>query len=84
MVDDFEYVTLVDGFPAAETEGEGMLGFLVLDVVQETLLAGAMPATGHRRLDHRFFGADGAFVSDLGLDLLKHMRTEFVRDVLLA
>lgn len=83
VVDDLENVSLVDGFAAVEAQGECLLGFLVLDVVQEALLASAVPATRHRSLDHGLLGAYRAFVPDLSLNLLENMSAEFICDILL-
>lgn len=84
VVDNFKNVSLVDGFSAIEAEGKGVLGFLMLDVVEKTFLAGAMPTAGDRSLHHRFLGADRAFVADFGLYLLQNVSAEFVGNVLLS
>ena len=84
MVDDFENVTCVDGFPTIEAKRKGMFGFLVLDIVLKAFLARAVPASRHNGFNHRFFSADGTFIANFRLNLLKDVSTKLVSDVLLA
>ncbi len=79
----FENVALIDGFTAVKAVGKLVLIRLMFYVIEEALLAGAMPAAGNRRVYHGLFSADWAFVASFGLNLLKNVSTKFV-DVLLA
>ena len=83
VVDDLEDVSLVNGFSTIEAKRKHVLIFLMLDVVQETLLAGAVPTAGYGGLEHGPFGADWAFVVGFSLYLLQNVGSIFIRDVLL-
>ena len=84
MMDDFEYVTLVDGFSAVKAARKFVFIFLMLDILEETFLTGAVPASCHDRFNHGFFATDWTFVAGFCLDLLEDMSTILVRDVLLS
>lgn len=82
--DDLEDVALVEGLAAVEAACRPLAFLLlVLNVLEQTRLAGAVPAARYRLVQHRLLGADWALAAGLGLDLLQHVRAEFV-DVLLA
>ena len=78
MANDFEDVADVDVLAALEAPRDLVTVRLVLDVVEQTLLAGRVPTSRHGLVDHRLFCTDGTLVDCFVADLFEDVGAEVV------